>query len=214
MAIMISGMVLASLAAIHATSSAHLLQNYRQNKAKNEASTAMKTVMNRLSGATRIESPVPGDTADILAIAENVDHLPTRCYPIRAGAPVRWHYFCRYTAVNSFCPSGNCLMYHTGAIGGGAGCPNAAMAPALPWPAFCGPGGGGAVIRLADHVDVSGGQLFSRRAADGVFERSSVRARLHIRWTPSAGLSRTARPIDSLLQSVGSIQCNPGSPGC
>ncbi|MDQ7771886.1 MAG: prepilin-type N-terminal cleavage/methylation domain-containing protein [Elusimicrobiales bacterium] len=214
MAVMISGMVLSSLAAIHATSTTHLFQNYRQNKIKNEASIAMKTVMSRLSGATRIERPAAGTAENWLYIAENVDHLPTRCYPIRAGEPVRWHLFCRYTSVNSFCRSGSCLMYHTGTIAGGPGCPNTATAPALPIPAFCGPGGGGTVTRLMDHISVSAAPIFSRRTADGIFERSSVRTRLHMLWTPPAGLNTTARPIDSVLQSVGSIQCNPGSPGC
>ncbi|KAF0126584.1 MAG: hypothetical protein FD189_922 [Elusimicrobia bacterium] len=212
--VMISGMVLASLAAIHATSSTHLFQNYRQNKVKNEASIAMKTVMNRLSGVTRIQRPSPGTAENVLFIAENVDHFPTGCYPIRAGQPVRWHFFCHYTTLNAYCRSGSCLMYHTGTVAGGAGCPSAVNAPALPFPAFCGPGGGGAVTRLMDHLDVSGGAVFSRRAADGIYERSSVRARLHLRWTPSVSLSRTARTIDSVLESIGSIQCNPGSPGC
>lgn len=216
--VMISGMVLASLAAIHATSTQHMFQNYRQNKVKNDATVAMKTVMSRLATATRIDRPLPTRSDNILAIAENVDHLPTRCYPIRAGEPVRWHYFCRYTSANSFCRSGNCLMYHTGTVAGGPGCPNTSTASPMPYPGFCGPGGGGTVTRLMDHLDVSDGALFSRRTADGIFERSSVRVRLHINWVPPtvAGrdLSRTARPIDSVLESVGSIQCSPGSPGC
>ncbi|MDT8286527.1 MAG: type II secretion system protein [Elusimicrobiales bacterium] len=217
-AVMISGMVLASLAAIHSTSTTHLFQNYRQNKLKNEATVAMKTVMSRLSTATRIDWPAAGSAANALSIAENVDHLPTRCYPIRAGEPVRWHYFCRYTTINSFCRSGRCLMYHTGTIAGGPGCPNTAAAPAIPYPAFCGPGGGGTVTRLMDHLDVSGGPVFSRRNADGIFERSSVLVRLHLLWTPSTAaagdMSRIARPVDSTLESVGSIQCSPGSDGC
>jgi prepilin-type N-terminal cleavage/methylation domain-containing protein len=216
--VMISGMVLASLAAIHSTSTSHMFQNYRQNMVKNEATNAMKTVMSRLSVATRIDRPTPGNSDNILAIAENVDHLPTRCYPIRAGQPVRWHYFCRYTSANSYCLSGSCLMYHTGTVAGGPGCPNTATAPAIPYPGFCGPGGGGTVTRLMDHLDVSGGAVFSRRSADGITERSSVLARLRLRWIPPAvtgrDLSRTARPIDSTLESVGSIQCSPGSPGC
>lgn len=211
-AVAISGMLLASLAAIHATSTSHMYQNYRQNLVKNEATNTMKTVMSRLGAATRIDRPTPGNSDNILAIAENVDHLPTRCYPIRAGQPVTWHYFCRYTAANSFCRSGNCIMYHTGTVAGGPGCPNTATATAMPYPGFCGPGGGGTVTRLMDHLDISGGSVFSRRSADGVNERSAVRVRVGVRWIPPT--TRASRPIFSTLESVGSIQCNPGSPGC
>jgi prepilin-type N-terminal cleavage/methylation domain-containing protein len=214
--IMISGMVLASLAAIHATSTTHMFQNYRQNTIKNGASFAMKTVMSRLAASTRIDSPAFGASGNILAIAENVDQL-TGCHPIRAGSARQWHYFCRYTATNANCPSGSCLMYHTGAITAGGGtCPNGpAWAPS--YPAFCGPGGGGVVTRLTDNINVSSFFLFSRRAADGVNERDAVRVRVRVSWTPSVALSRSARPVDSTLDSTGSIQrsvCNSALPGC
>ncbi|HBE87551.1 MAG TPA: hypothetical protein DDW67_00210 [Elusimicrobia bacterium] len=215
-AVMISGMVLASLAAIHATSTNHMFQNYRQNTIKNGASLAMKTIMVNLAGSTRIDRPTFNTAGDILAIAENVDQL-TGCHPIRAGSVRRWHYFCRYTATNANCPSGNCLMYHTGTITAGGGtCPNGpAWTPS--YPAFCGPGGGGAVTRLTDHINVASFPLFSRRSIDGVTERDNVRARVRVTWIPSVALSRSARPVDSTLDSTGSIQrsvCNSGLAGC
>ncbi len=218
--VMISGMVLASLASIHSTSTTHLFQNYRQNTIKNGASVAMKTVMTRLSLATRIDNPAFGNSGNILAIAENVDQL-TNCRPIRAGEPVAWHYFCRFTNITVSCPSGNCLMYHTGTIAGGTGCPNTVAEPAVPYPAFCGPGGGGTVTKLTDYLNVAASPLFSRRnvpvANPDVAERDTVRVRIRVTWTPSVPLSRSARPVDSQLETTGSIQrsvCNSGLPGC
>lgn len=213
--VMISGMVLASLAAIHATSTNHMFQNYRQNTIKNGASLAMKTVMSRLSGSTRIDRPTFDTSGNILAIAGNIDQL-TGCRPIRAGVAQTWHYFCLYTATNANCRSGNCLMYHTGTVTGGGTCPSGpAWTPS--YPAFCGPGGGGTVTRLTDHVNTATSPIFTRRSADGVTERDAVRVRVRVTWTPSVTLGRSARPVDSMLDSTGSIQrsvCNSALAGC
>ena len=206
--VMISGMLLVSLAAIQTTSSNYMLQNYRQNVIKNGASYAMKTVLSRIPAATRIDLPAYNSDGNELKIAENVDQM-TGCHPIHSAVPRRWHYFCHYATADASCPSGGCLRYYTGTIStAGGACPAApTWTFTSPYPAGC---SGGTYIQLAEYVNVSLAPLFSRRSADDINEKGAVRVRLRVRWIPPAvsgkDLSASSREVDTTLDSTASVQ--------
>lgn len=206
MAVLIFGFMIASLSTIYSTANKHLFRNYRLNNFKSTASVAMKTITARLQEATYIEKPdkpgplSPVTTSESLAFAVNVDQV-TGCYPINSLEPASWHYFCRSQAVNTACPSGSCLYYHTGAITGGGGCPAGAR---WTYPAVICGATGGAVTLLASFVDVTtlpALPLFSRSLADG---SAVVNINLRLRWDPAAnyGVGRDFRTTDKLIDTT------------
>lgn len=222
LAVMIFGFMATSLATIYSTSNRHMFQNYRANIVKTNVGVAMKAVQNQLSIATKLDVPAYNASGNILAFATNVDQL-TGCYPIYDAPPTNgidtpaWHYFC--IAPDMTDPTINSLYYHTGTIPGGAGC--GAASPSIwngPYPAFCGPGGGGTVTMLVQGA-VPNPVFFSRRPAEtvmvngapvvvrGVTERDQVWVSIRSFWSASArGFGKSQRDVDFTLTSVFRVQ--------
>src|SRR3989339_356803 len=94
-ATLIFGFMVMSLATLHSTASKHMLQSYRQNTVKSNASVAMRTITARLAEANRIDAPAPGNSGNTLRFAVNVDQR-SGCYPINPLVPTSasWHEFC------------------------------------------------------------------------------------------------------------------------
>jgi prepilin-type N-terminal cleavage/methylation domain-containing protein len=212
LALFIFGFMSMSLATIYATANRHMFQNYRRNIIKTNADFAMKLLHNTLTTATRIDWPVYGASGTVLAFASNVDQTTGR-YPLNTAAAADWHYFC--VAPDDQDPTVIALYYHTGRLSNGAGgVPSTnALNPAAPvfttasYPA-CGPGGGGVVTKLMQHLAIPPSPVevqnpFSRAAADGVREVPAVRVRLHSFWrADTRGFGNSQRDIDFFLDSV------------
>lgn len=219
LALFIFGFMSMSLATIYATANRHMFQNYRRNTISTNADFTMKLLHNTLATATRLDSPAFGGAGNALAFASNVDHGRPNpdnpgCYPISASDDARWHYFC--VAPDNLDGTFNSLYYHTGLLraGNGAGtvpttsCLSAAAATfgINGYPA-CGPGGGGTVTKLMQHIqppDAPRSQaVFSRAAADGVREVPAVRITLRSVWRADArGFGASQRDIDFTLDSL------------
>lgn len=202
LSVFIFSFIATSLATIVATTNRHMFQNYRQNLIKTNVLLSMKSVQNKLSMATRVDSPTRSgaitDSGTILAFAQNVDQT-TGCYPVNAAAPASWHYFCL---------SGPRLYYYTGNIAYNAATACGKAAPAIwnPGTGYAVPGcGGGGGTMLMENVvpTLPTGALFSRRASDGVNEVDTVRVLLRSQWFAApSGLGSTQRDVDTRLDSV------------
>ncbi|OGS29928.1 MAG: hypothetical protein A2218_12260 [Elusimicrobia bacterium RIFOXYA2_FULL_53_38] len=209
-ATLIFGFMVMSLATLHSTASKHMLQSYRQNTVKSNASVAMKTITARLAEANRIDAPTPGNSGNTLRFAVNVDQT-SGCYPINTSLPASWHEFCHVPGVTTRCPLGNCLYYHTGPIAGGGNCPNGPFwnpvyPPSVPC-CGCSPGYG-TVVQLASYVQpLAGGALFYRTPQLG---NTLIKIRLRILWDPAAiaavpggrNFTKTAKIIDKTLNTT------------
>jgi hypothetical protein len=173
----------------------------------------MRSIQNNLSVATRVDLPLPNTAGQFLAFAVNVDQgLSVNnyrgCYPINSdpAATASWHYYCI---------SGTSLYYHTGTINS-LGSPCGSANPSL-W----NPGTGYNVPSCASGTlmmesvsglppSLPGGNLFSRRAADGVVAQDAVRVVLHTVWSASGrGFGSNQRDVDSSLDSVIRFNSSP-----
>lgn len=198
LSIFIFSFIAASLATIVSTTNRHMFQGYRKNIIKTNLLLSMKAVQKNLSTATRVDAPAAAGAGTTLAFAENVDQN-TGCYPILAGPPAKWHYFC----LNS-----NKLYYYTGNIGYNAatGCGTAAPAIWNPGTGYAVPGcGGGGGTMLMDNVlpTLPSANLFSRLPADGINEIDTVRVLLRSRWVAAgSGMGASQRDVDSTMDSV------------
>lgn len=212
LALFIFGFMSMSLATIYGTANRHMFQNYRRNTIKTNADFAMKVLHNTMATATRLDFPAYGAAENRLAFASNVDQ--SGCYRISTADPASWHYFC--VAADPVLPGVTNLYYHTGNIGGGAaGCMAAAPATWSPsYPAFCGPGGGGTVTLLMQHVasplpqppDSQTTFIFSRSPLDRVNEVPAVRIRLRSQWiAANRGYGGSQRDVDFTLDSLVSV---------
>lgn len=204
-AVFIFGYMASSLATIYATSHRHMFQNYRANMIKTGTLVAMRAIQNNVISATRIDSPAPGAQGNVLAFAVNVDQM-SGCYPINTAMPTTWHYFC--LANDAATPGFQSFYYHTGTIGGGNACTN--INPTIwngvyPVPRCGASMPGQTVSKLAEYVTTpaAGGNLFSRRAAEGVNDSGSVRVQVRSFWpAASRGLGGAQRDIDFNLDTV------------
>jgi len=208
LAMFIFGFMSMSLATIYATANRHMFQGYRSSIIKTNGDYAMKAIQNNLSVATRLDFPAYGSGGNALAFATNVDQM-NGCYPISQLDPAAWYYFC--VTADAVMPGVSDLYYHTGPINGGTGCMVANPTTWTgPYPAFCGPGGGGTVTLLMQYIvapnvqaDAQSQFIFSRSAADGVREVPVVRVRLHSFWDAGArGFGSTQRNVDFTLDSL------------
>ncbi|MBU2573393.1 MAG: type II secretion system GspH family protein [Elusimicrobia bacterium] len=215
-AVLIFGFMITSLATIYATANKHMFQQYRTNTVKSGASVAMKTIVNNLMAANRIDAPAPNASGNILAFAVNVDQN-SGCYPISTLATAPFTPTCHY-----FCLSGGFLYHHTTPITAvPPGCPSPVTCSTCftqistpGYPAFCGPGGGGTVTKLGavtqvlGIVDPNASGLFSRRTVDGIYEADQVKVMLRVNWdpadmaTPGVDLRTSGRKIDATLTST------------
>ncbi|MHB0994750.1 MAG: PulJ/GspJ family protein [Elusimicrobiales bacterium] len=212
LALFIFGFMSMSLATIYATANRHMFQNYRRNTISTNADFAMKLLHNTLTTATRLDSPGPGASGTVLAFASNVDQATGR-YPINTAADADWHYFC--VAPDNLDPSIAALYYHTGRLYNRTGAAPSTNCLNTGAPVFgiggypaCGPGGGGTVTKLLQHITVPPSPVetrnpFSRAAADGVTEMPAVRIRLHSYWVAGVrGFGASQRDIDFVLDSL------------
>ncbi|HCC48031.1 MAG TPA: hypothetical protein DEQ38_07965 [Elusimicrobia bacterium] len=206
LAVFIFSYIAASMATIYSTTNRHMFQNYRRNVIKGNVMIAMRAIQNNLTVATRLDAPTPGNRGNVLAFATNVDQL-TACYPLAAGVPAAWHYFC--LANDPLIAGSRNLYYHTAQLPGGSSCGSAAPSfwnGVYPVPT-CGAGiGGQTVTLLMRHVSPSadmGSVLFSRVNADGAVGVGSVRVLLRSFWQASSrGLGAAQRDVDFALDSV------------
>ncbi|MBI4351911.1 MAG: hypothetical protein HY550_10755 [Elusimicrobia bacterium] len=202
LAVFIFSFIAASLATIVSTTNRQMFQNYRKNIIKTNVLISMKAVQRNLAAATRVDAPAPGASGTVLAFAENVDQgfspLYQGCYPVIAGPPATWHYFCLNAAK---------LYYYTGNIAYNAGTACGTAAPAI-WNQGAGYavpacGTGGTLLLENVWATLPGGALFSRVPADGINEADTVRVLLRSRWlAAAAGMGATQRDVDVTLDSV------------
>lgn len=205
LSVLIFSFIAASLATIVSTTNRHVFQNYRKNIIKTNVLLAMKRIQNNLAVATRVDLPLPGTAGNVLAFAVNIDQGRTPpsypgCYPIIAGPPASWHYFCL--------ASGN-LYYHTGTLNtnGMSACGNPA---ALTWgtggygvAGGCGTGGELLISNVIPML--TGTTLFSRHPSDNVLEADVVRVKLRSQWVagaPGVGLGGSQRDVDFRLDTA------------
>lgn len=202
LSVFIFSFIAASLATIVSTTNRHMFQNYRKNIVKTNVLLAMKRIQNNLAVATRLDAPLPGTAGNVLAFAVNIDQgraAPTYpgCYPIIAGPPASWHYFCL---------AGGNLYYHTGTLNtnGMTPCGNPA---ASTW----GTGGytvaGGCAsgqLLISNVIPMlTGTTLFSRHTSDNVSEADVVRVKLRSQWLATgAGLGGSQRDVDFRLDTA------------
>lgn len=198
MAVLIFGFIAASLATLYSTANRHMFRNYRQNSIKANVSISMSYIRNSIGGATRLDSPAPGASGNILAFASNTDQI-SGCYPVSANHTANWHYFC--LAPDASDGTITDLYYHTGLLNAGAVCACSPPTGVLPgacgitYPAFCGFGGGGSVTQLMQYA-APNPAFFSRRAADRINDNISVRVMLRSFWSAAGRNFSAGRQTD------------------
>ena len=212
-AVLIFGFMSMSLATIYSTANRHMFQNYRNNMIKSNVSLAMHDIRHNLQQATRVDLPLMGNGGNSLAFAVNVDSV-TGCYPVNqltVAAPPAWHYFC--TRADPVDPSITDLYHHTATIAGnGSWCgssPSNFWAGAYPVP-VCGASIAGQTVTLIMQYSQTAlapnsSDMFSRKTADNVYERSSVLITLRSHWVPDFtkfGKSQRQREVDFTLTSL------------
>lgn len=207
LALMIFSFMSVSLATLYSTANRHMFQNYRHNTIATNADLAMRVIQNKLAQATRLDVPKLNQSGNQLGVAENVDQI-SGCYPVSAGSPVVWHYFC--LGQDAADPAVTDLYYHTGTLAGGPGCPAAAGTWSGVYPVpVCGAAIGGQTVTvlmqfIATPANPSG-RVFSRSTADGPIGSDEVAVNLRSFWDSTArgfGGSKRQKNVDFSLSSV------------
>lgn len=189
--LVIFSFMLVTLSTVYATANRFFFQQYREDLWKTRFTLSMKFIKNRLSIATDIERPQPGNQTNDLAFYSNYVKMPPgdTSYPGMGCAPTTsqpssWHYFCM--------DSNNTLYYYTGNIPSPAQCPDQSSTPNWIGLINCGITSGGVLLTQNIQIPSNRTTLFARLSQPN----NTLRVSLRMLWQATGGFSKIARNID------------------